>query len=88
MNTSIVQSSQMNGKSLELRRGCEIFPNTIKFDILREGVTYAADFELVNVGIDACRFKVKQPPLDSGLKVVFKPGPVSFFSIHFKTLIR
>jgi len=73
----------MNGKNLELRRGCEVFPNAIDFGILREGVTYASDFELFNVGIDSCRFKIKPPPPESGLNVLFKPGPVR---IHFPCL--
>lgn len=71
----------MNDKCLEIRRGCEIFPSFIQFGCLREGVTYASDFELVNVGIDACRFRIKQPPAETGLKVLFKPGPVSLSNI-------
>ncbi len=76
VTTSIVNASKVNGKHLELRRGCEIYPHKIKFGVLREAVTYACDFELFNVGIDACRFKIKQPPAETGLKVLFKPGPV------------
>jgi hypothetical protein len=76
VTTSIVNASKANGKHLEFRRGCEIFPQQIQFGVLREGVTYACDFELVNVGIDACRFKIKQPAAETGLKVVYKPGPV------------
>ena len=49
-----------------------------------------ADFELINVGIDACRFKVKQPPPESGLKIMYKPGPVKldtkFKIINFNKL--
>ncbi|CAF5008174.1 unnamed protein product, partial [Rotaria socialis] len=26
------------------------------------------------VGIDACRFRIRQPPLGTGLRVVFQPG--------------
>lgn len=32
---------------------------------------------LKNVGIDTCRFKVKQPPPCTGLKVKYQPGPVA-----------
>jgi hypothetical protein len=73
----------MNGKFLEKRRGCEIYPSEIKFGILREGVNYAADFKLVNVGVDACRFKIKQPPLESGIKLIYKSGPVNIYAINF-----
>lgn len=79
--TSIVKASTLNGKSLELRRGIEVYPKEIKFGVLREGFSYIVDFELFNVGIDACRFKIKQPPADTGLKVLFKPGPVSFYDL-------
>ena len=77
VNNSIVQASNLNGKSLEKRRGLDVYPKEIKFGIIREGFTYVTDFELVNVGIDACRFKIKQPPPETGLKVMFKPGPLA-----------
>ena len=76
MHTSIVQAAQLNGKSLEKRRGIDLYPNEINFGTIREGFTYVVDFELVNVGIDACRFKIKQPPTETGIKIMFKPGPV------------
>jgi hypothetical protein len=66
----------MNGKSLEKRRGCEIYPNQVRFGLLKENCVYAFDIELVNVGIDMCRFKIKQFSPESGLSVVYRPGPV------------
>ncbi len=77
IKNSIVKVSMTNGKSLYLRRGCEIYPNKVDFGILREGVTYATDLELINVGIDICRFKVEAFPISSDYRVLFKPGPVS-----------
>ena len=88
VNTSIIKASLLNGKSLELRRGIEVYPKEIKFGILREGFSYVVDFELFNVGIDACRFKIKQPPPESGMKILFKPGPVRTNRIVFKTLTQ
>lgn len=41
------------------------------------GVTYGTEIEIKNVGIDACRFRVRQPPLGTGLRVIFQPGLVS-----------
>lgn len=38
------------------------------------GVTYGTEIEIKNVGIDACRFRVRQPPLGTGLRVIFQPG--------------
>jgi hypothetical protein len=78
VKTSIVNASHTNRRSLEKRRGIEIYPKEIKFGTLREGFSYITEFEMINVGIDACRFKIKQPSPDTGLKIMFKPGPVSF----------
>jgi hypothetical protein len=83
LHTSIMEAALMNGKSLNLRRGCELYPGEVKFGILREGFTYITDFQLINVGVDTCRFKVKQPPPQSGIKILFKPGPVSFNLFFF-----
>ena len=86
VHTSIVQAAKLNGKHLEKRRGLDVYPSQINFGILREGFSYVVDFELVNVGIDACRFKIKQPPPESGMKVMFKPGPVerlNFLDLNF-----
>ena len=47
------------------------------FGVLREGHTYSYTVKLRNFGIDSCRFKIKQPPPGTGLKVHFTPGPVS-----------
>ena len=76
VNTSIVKASHLNNKSLEKRRGIETFPTEIKLGILREGISYITEFNLLNVGIDICRFKIKQPPPETGIKIIFKPGPV------------
>ncbi len=83
VNTSIVQASHLNNKSLERRRGLEVFPTEMKLGILREGVSYITEFKILNVGIDQCRFKIKQPPPETGLKIVFKPGPVSFLFVIY-----
>ena len=61
-------------------RGFEVIPDQVDFGVLREGLTYAAKFVLKNVGLDFCRFKIKQPPPSTGLKVVYNPGPVSYGS--------
>ena len=73
-----MNTSKLNQKSLERRRGLEVYPNRLNFGTLRESFTYITDFEMVNVGIDACRFKIKQPPSETGIKIIFKPGPVRF----------
>jgi hypothetical protein len=46
------------------------------------GVTYGAEIEIKNVGIDACRFRIRQPPLGTGLRVVFQPGLVCTFIFY------
>ena len=58
-------------------RGFQLYPDLVDFGVLKEGVSYSQTVMLKNVGIDNCRFKVKQPPPSTGLKVIYTPGPVS-----------
>jgi hypothetical protein len=76
VKNSIIKASILNDKSLNLRRGCEVYPNRVDFGVLREGVSYATDLELINVGVDICRFKVKPFPAVSDYQILYKPGPV------------
>ncbi|UJR27796.1 hypothetical protein I4U23_009067 [Adineta vaga] len=73
-NNASIGAAVLNNRPLRARRGCELFPDKIDFGILKEGVTYGAEVEIKNVGIDSCRFRVRQPPLGTGLRVVFQPG--------------
>ena len=57
-------------------RGFELFPAEVDFGILKEGCTYIHSVMLKNIGIDSCRFKIRQPPPSTGMKVLFTPGPV------------
>ena len=58
-------------------RGFEVFPSAIQFGNLKEGCTYSHTCTLKNIGIDTCRFKIKTPPPSTGIRVLYKPGPVS-----------
>ncbi|CAF4384534.1 unnamed protein product [Rotaria sp. Silwood2] len=73
-NNASIGAAALNNRPLRERRGCELFPDRIDFGILKDGVTYGAEIEIKNVGIDACRFRIRQPPLGTGLRVVFQPG--------------
>ncbi|XP_062984993.1 sperm-associated antigen 17 [Elgaria multicarinata webbii] len=57
--------------------GFLLIPPKVTFGILKEGCSYAATVALKNVGIDFCRFRVKQPPPCTGLRVSYTPGPVA-----------
>ncbi|XP_015419028.1 PREDICTED: sperm-associated antigen 17 [Myotis davidii] len=57
--------------------GFHLLPPSVKFGVLREGHTYETTVKLKNTGVDFCRFRVKQPPPSTGLKVTYKPGPVA-----------
>jgi hypothetical protein len=87
VKNSIIKASILNGKPLHFRRGCEAYPNKISFGILREGLTYATDLELINVGVDICRFKVKPFPAESGYRVLYKPGPVSHLFLFITPIL-
>ena len=65
-----------------LVRGFEVQPQTLEFGVIQEGCTYARTLTLKNVGIDSCRFKIKQPPPSTGIKVIYTPGPVSLTRSH------
>ena len=58
-------------------RGLEVMPLQINFGVLREGSTYTHKLILKNTGIEVAHFKIKQPSLSSGLRVIYSPGGVS-----------
>ncbi|XP_054608540.1 sperm-associated antigen 17 isoform X2 [Dunckerocampus dactyliophorus] len=57
-------------------RGFELRPSSIDFGTQKEGTSSAITVVMKNVGVDTCRFHVKQPPISSGLRVKYHPGPV------------
>ncbi|XP_069035271.1 sperm-associated antigen 17-like [Lepisosteus oculatus] len=77
VRTVSVAGPQASGTLQCVRRGFELFPAEVDFGVLREGCTYSVSVALRNVGIDSCRFSVKQPPPATGLRVIYTPGPVA-----------
>ncbi|OCT93579.1 sperm-associated antigen 17 isoform X2 [Xenopus laevis] len=63
--------------SRKVPRGFHLTPAAVQFGVLREGYTYTATVTIKNVGVDLCRFRVKQPPPSSGVRVSYTPGPVA-----------
>ncbi|XP_053144470.1 sperm-associated antigen 17 isoform X2 [Hemicordylus capensis] len=57
--------------------GFRLIPPKVSFGVLKEGCTYATTVALKNIGMDFCRFRVKQPPPRTGLRVHYSPGPVA-----------
>ncbi|XP_057271872.1 sperm-associated antigen 17 [Pezoporus wallicus] len=57
--------------------GFHLIPPSVTFGVLKEGCTYAATAILKNVGVNFSRFRVKQPPPHTGLRVMYTPGPVA-----------
>nr|XP_020858672.1 sperm-associated antigen 17 isoform X2 [Phascolarctos cinereus] len=76
VNTSSVAAAAMNSTKPP-PFGFHLLPSEVNFGVLKEGHTYAATVKLRNVGVDFCRFQVKQPPPSTGLKVTYTPGPVA-----------
>ncbi|XP_012663088.1 sperm-associated antigen 17 [Otolemur garnettii] len=76
VNTSSIASAAINNANSS-PFGFHLLPPSVKFGVLKEGHTYEAIVKLKNVGVDFCRFRVKQPPSSTGLKVTYKPGPVA-----------
>ncbi|NXF85516.1 SPG17 protein, partial [Eubucco bourcierii] len=54
-----------------------LIPSRVTFGVLKEGCTYATTVILKNVGVNFLRFRVKQPPPHTGLRVMYSPGPVA-----------
>ncbi|XP_028285189.1 sperm-associated antigen 17 [Parambassis ranga] len=58
-------------------RGFQFLPPSVDFGTVQEGTTSAITVVMKNVGVDMCRFHVKQPPAATGLRVIYNPGPVA-----------
>ncbi|XP_053716794.1 sperm-associated antigen 17 [Synchiropus splendidus] len=57
-------------------RGFQLRPSTVSFGTLEEGATANIVVLMKNVGVDTCRFYIKQPPPSTGLRIIYTPGPV------------
>ena len=77
-NISSVAGATLNGAhTLANMRGFELLPSSVDFGVVKEGCTYSFKVCLKNTGIDACRYRLKQPPPSTGIRVLYQPGPVS-----------
>ncbi|NXR17307.1 SPG17 protein, partial [Cinclus mexicanus] len=54
-----------------------LIPPSVTLGVLKEGCTYATTVIMKNVGVNFSRFRVKQPPPHTGLRVMYTPGPVA-----------
>ncbi len=89
VNTSSVASAQLKmSRDVRKLRGFELLPNRVDFGVLKEGNTYGYTVLLKNTGVDACRFKITQPPPSTGIKVLFRPGAVSSCSCQIYRISR
>ncbi|XP_064321296.1 sperm-associated antigen 17 isoform X2 [Phalacrocorax carbo] len=73
-------AGRVNTSSLATRQhlsGFHLIPPRVMFGVLKEGCTYATTVILKNVGVNFSRFRVKQPPPHTGLRVTYTPGPVA-----------
>nr|XP_046236431.1 sperm-associated antigen 17 isoform X2 [Scatophagus argus] len=60
-----------------IARGFQLLPSSVNFGTLQEGTSSAITVRMKNVGVDTCRFHVKQPSPATGLRVIYNPGPVA-----------
>ncbi|NWW48938.1 SPG17 protein, partial [Pedionomus torquatus] len=73
-------AGKVNTSSLATRQHLTSFhliPPRVMLGVLKEGCTYATTVILKNVGVNFSRFRVKQPPPHTGLRVMYTPGPVA-----------
>ncbi|GFR88399.1 sperm-associated antigen 17 [Elysia marginata] len=82
VRTSLVAGAEQRGRAPQLAgmRGLICQPEGVNFGVLKEGCTYRYAVMLRNTGVDTCRFKIRQPPPATGLRVIYKPGPVNIVS--------
>ena len=79
VHISSVSGATVHGaQTLADMRGFQLLPEAVDFGIVKEGNTYSFVVCLKNTGIDACRFKLIQPPPSTGIRVLYKPGPVRY----------
>uniref|UniRef100_A0A8C3A3I6 Sperm associated antigen 17 n=1 Tax=Cyclopterus lumpus TaxID=8103 RepID=A0A8C3A3I6_CYCLU len=60
-----------------ITRGFLLLPSSVDFGTQQEVTSSAITVVMKNVGVDTCRFYVKQPPPATGLRVIYNPGPVA-----------
>ncbi|NXD21589.1 SPG17 protein, partial [Spelaeornis formosus] len=73
-------SGKVSTSSLATRQdltGFHLIPPRVTFGVLKEGCTYVTTVIMKNVGVNFSRFRVKQPPPHTGLRVMYTPGPVA-----------
>ncbi|XP_060922240.1 sperm-associated antigen 17 isoform X2 [Limanda limanda] len=58
-------------------RGFVFLPPSVDFGTVREGTSSFITVVMRNVGVDTCRFHLKQPRASTGLRVIYNPGPVA-----------
>ncbi|RVE60620.1 hypothetical protein OJAV_G00182680 [Oryzias javanicus] len=58
-------------------RGFQLLPWSVDFGVVEAGTLSTAAVFMKNVGVDTCRFHVKQPPPATGLRVFYNPGLVA-----------
>ncbi|NWV76810.1 SPG17 protein, partial [Dasyornis broadbenti] len=64
--------------------GFYLIPPRVTFGVLKEGCTYATTVIIKNIGVNFSRFRVKQPPPHTGLRVMYTPGPVAGLQVELE----
>ncbi|NXN41427.1 SPG17 protein, partial [Rhinoptilus africanus] len=81
-------AGKVNTSSLATTRqhlsGFHLIPPKVTLGVLKEGCTYVTTVILKNVGVNFSRFRVKQPPPHTGLRVMYTPGPVAGLQVELE----
>ncbi|KFU86452.1 Sperm-associated antigen 17, partial [Chaetura pelagica] len=81
-------AGKVNTSSLATRKqdlsSFHLIPPSVTLGVLKEGCTYAATVILKNAGVNFSRFRVKQPPSHTGLRVTYAPGPVAGLQVELE----
>ncbi|NXM69866.1 SPG17 protein, partial [Serilophus lunatus] len=80
-------AGKVNTSSVATREDLNDFhliPPRVTFGVLEEGCTYSTTVIMKNVGVNFSRFRVKQPPPHTGLRVMYTPGPVAGLNVELE----
>ncbi|CAI9738928.1 Hypothetical predicted protein [Octopus vulgaris] len=77
IDSRLAGSSLQEKDRMKLSKSLELSVKELQFGKIKVGQTYEKFFFLRNIGVDSCRFKIKQPPPTSGLKVFYRLGPIA-----------
>jgi len=64
------------GNMKVMKRGVELHPRQLNLGKLMEGKMYCCTFRIRNVGIDTIKYRIKSPPVNTGIRIRYAPKKI------------